>query len=250
MDAYSPHLTDGLFPYRAAASGFVDTPTCGETGCPDVHTMASSSFSSQAATIERSPPSVKLEAQEDCAAFAAAAPAPFVATRSPSPVAIALPRLVMTSPSIRRRISTAQQVRSPPVPRTPPPAGPGPSRVARGTSSPSSDSDASGSTVDEMPVKVASPVVSVASLLRRPTRRMRSSQSPTAVLPIPVGKREGSEDSMSAAKRRAIEKRPFVACLFCRGRKIACAPIPVKEGEDKCCKYVPFDYPLPLSVLT
>jgi hypothetical protein len=37
-------------------------------------------------------------------------------------------------------------------------------------------------------------------------------------------------------------KKPPLACLFCRGRKIACGP-PPPGSTDKTCKYVPFYSP-------
>ena len=35
--------------------------------------------------------------------------------------------------------------------------------------------------------------------------------------------------------KRTAEKKPALACLFCRGRKIACGP-PLPESKDKTCK--------------
>jgi hypothetical protein len=32
-----------------------------------------------------------------------------------------------------------------------------------------------------------------------------------------------------------MDKKPALACLFCRGRKIACGP-PVPGSKDKTCK--------------
>ncbi|KAK0462547.1 uncharacterized protein EV420DRAFT_1194827 [Desarmillaria tabescens] len=39
------------------------------------------------------------------------------------------------------------------------------------------------------------------------------------------------------AHKRAVGKKPSLACLFCRGRKIACGP-PLPGSTDKTCKYV------------
>jgi hypothetical protein len=38
--------------------------------------------------------------------------------------------------------------------------------------------------------------------------------------------------------KRNPDKKPALACVFCRGRKIACGP-PLKDGDGKSCKYVP-----------
>lgn len=37
--------------------------------------------------------------------------------------------------------------------------------------------------------------------------------------------------------KRNPDKKPALACVFCRGRKIACGP-PLKDGDGKTCKYV------------
>lgn len=37
--------------------------------------------------------------------------------------------------------------------------------------------------------------------------------------------------------KRNSDKKPALACVFCRGRKIACGP-PQKDGDGKTCKYV------------
>lgn len=50
------------------------------------------------------------------------------------------------------------------------------------------------------------------------------------ILPPRTGTR-----STSVQKRTSIDKKPPLACLFCRGRKIACGP-PLPGTTDKTCK--------------
>ncbi|KII92715.1 hypothetical protein PLICRDRAFT_696024 [Plicaturopsis crispa FD-325 SS-3] len=57
---------------------------------------------------------------------------------------------------------------------------------------------------------------SKSSPMRRPSR----SASPRHLSPLP--------------RLRVLEKKPMLACLFCRGRKIACGP-PAPDSKDKSC---------------
>ncbi|KAF8843052.1 hypothetical protein BDN67DRAFT_256460 [Paxillus ammoniavirescens] len=48
--------------------------------------------------------------------------------------------------------------------------------------------------------------------------------------------------------RRSLDKKPALACLFCRGRKIACGP-PIPGSKDKTCnqcarRHLKCEYPL------
>ena len=45
----------------------------------------------------------------------------------------------------------------------------------------------------------------------------------------------GSMISQHHSKGRSLDKKPALACLFCRGRKIACGP-PLPGSKDKTCK--------------
>ncbi|EGO00421.1 hypothetical protein SERLA73DRAFT_168168 [Serpula lacrymans var. lacrymans S7.3] len=50
------------------------------------------------------------------------------------------------------------------------------------------------------------------------------------------------------SSKRLLEKKPALACLFCRGRKIACGP-PVPGSKDKTCnqcarRHLKCEYPL------
>lgn len=54
-----------------------------------------------------------------------------------------------------------------------------------------------------------------------PMRRPSCSASPRHLSPLP--------------RLRVLVKKPMLACLFCRGRKIACRP-PAPESKDKSCK--------------
>lgn len=46
-----------------------------------------------------------------------------------------------------------------------------------------------------------------------------------------------SQATTGGNSRRNPDKKPALACVFCRGRKIACGP-PLKDGDGKTCKYV------------
>jgi hypothetical protein len=41
--------------------------------------------------------------------------------------------------------------------------------------------------------------------------------------------------SLPPHKKRSMDKKPALACLFCRGRKIACGPL-VPGSKDRTCK--------------
>ncbi|KAH7916615.1 hypothetical protein BJ138DRAFT_1139469 [Hygrophoropsis aurantiaca] len=67
---------------------------------------------------------------------------------------------------------------------------------------------------------------------------LRRSPSPRGTLPI----------SPLPQTKRLIEKKPALACLFCRGRKIACGP-PSPGNKDKTCnqcarRHLKCEYPL------
>lgn len=51
----------------------------------------------------------------------------------------------------------------------------------------------------------------------------------------PSPRSASSRMSPSLPSKRQAEKKPPLACLFCRGRKIACGP-PVAGSKDKTCK--------------
>ncbi|TFK54565.1 hypothetical protein OE88DRAFT_1655298 [Heliocybe sulcata] len=59
--------------------------------------------------------------------------------------------------------------------------------------------------------------------------------------PTPADKRASAESPSAGAKpasttaKKVCEKKPVLACLFCRGRKIACGP-PLPGSKDKTCK--------------
>lgn len=67
------------------------------------------------------------------------------------------------------------------------------------------------------------------------------SWSPHQISPEPVpAPREASVSRSTKRKRgKDSDKKPPLACLFCRGRKIACGP-PPPDGDGKTCKYVLF----------
>lgn len=44
-------------------------------------------------------------------------------------------------------------------------------------------------------------------------------------------------NTTTMGNKRNPDKKPALACVFCRGRKIACGP-PLKDGDGKTCKYV------------
>jgi len=44
-----------------------------------------------------------------------------------------------------------------------------------------------------------------------------------------------SQQHQHHGKGRSLDKKPALACLFCRGRKIACGP-PLPGSKDKTCK--------------
>lgn len=46
-----------------------------------------------------------------------------------------------------------------------------------------------------------------------------------------------SNTNTGGNSKRNPDKKPALACVFCRGRKIACGP-PLKDGDGKSCKYV------------
>lgn len=52
---------------------------------------------------------------------------------------------------------------------------------------------------------------------------------------------------VSISGKRSPDKKPALACVFCRGRKIACGP-PTKDGDGRSCKcvhiYCLFIFPL------
>ncbi|KAH7905691.1 hypothetical protein BJ138DRAFT_1017388 [Hygrophoropsis aurantiaca] len=67
---------------------------------------------------------------------------------------------------------------------------------------------------------------------------LRRSPSPRGTVPI----------SPLPQSKRLIEKKPALACLFCRGRKIACGPPSLRNGGKTCnqCarRHMKCEYPL------
>lgn len=59
-----------------------------------------------------------------------------------------------------------------------------------------------------------------------------STESPRQRSPSPRG---ASRISPPPHPKRSMDKKPALACLFCRGRKIACGP-PVPGSKDRTCK--------------
>jgi hypothetical protein len=59
-----------------------------------------------------------------------------------------------------------------------------------------------------------------------------STESPRQRSPSPRG---ALRISPSPHPKRSMDKKPALACLFCRGRKIACGP-PVPGSKDRTCK--------------
>jgi len=72
-----------------------------------------------------------------------------------------------------------------------------------------------------------------------------STESPRQRSPSPRG---ASRISPPPHPKRSMDKKPALACLFCRGRKIACGP-PVPGSKDRTCnqcarRHLKCEYPL------
>ncbi|KAI9571654.1 hypothetical protein HD554DRAFT_1982868, partial [Boletus coccyginus] len=68
----------------------------------------------------------------------------------------------------------------------------------------------------------------------------RQSRSPSPRSPLRL--------SPTPHAKRSLDKKPALACLFCRGRKIACGP-PQPGSKDKTCnqcarRHLKCEYPL------
>ena len=61
--------------------------------------------------------------------------------------------------------------------------------------------------------------------------------SPSIPMPTPVPNPKAGQGELKLPTTKRARRKPAIACLFCRERKIACQAPPVGSA-DTTCKYV------------